>query len=45
MKSNWNVRLSKQMPVLLDTNVVIYELDEKLKELFFEEQRDDDLFI
>lgn len=36
MKSSWNVRLSKQIPILPDVNSVIYEIEEKLKELFFE---------
>lgn len=45
MKSNWSIRLSKQMPVLPDINVVINDVEEKLKALFFEDFYEDDSLV
>ena len=41
MNSNWSLRLSKQMPVLPAIDVVIDDIEEKLKELFFVELQED----
>lgn len=45
MKNNWSIRLSKQMPVLPDFDVVINSIEKKLKELFFEELKEDDSLV
>ena len=37
MKKNWSMRLSKQVPALPNFDEVIYDIEVKLKELFFEE--------
>ncbi|MGD9592376.1 MAG: nucleotidyl transferase AbiEii/AbiGii toxin family protein [Candidatus Berkiella sp.] len=42
LKNNWSIRLSKQMPVLPDISVVVKDVEQKLKELFFEEFKEDD---
>lgn len=45
MKRDWSIRLSKQMPVLSDIEVVINDIEKKLKELFFEELKEDDSLV
>lgn len=45
MKKNWNIRLNKQIPVLPNINIVINDIEKKLRELFFEELKEDDSFF
>lgn len=45
MKNNWSIRLSKQMPILPDINIVINDIEEKLKEIFFEELKEGDSLV